>query len=76
MKMNKSLTVGQIISLNHILTEYPMNFSLDTIFNMIHLGDKNITLQEHFCNWDISDIYTFISSLSEDIDKEIELAMR
>ena len=74
--MNKSNTVGQIIALNHVLSEWPMEYDLTTLLNMIHVGNPFVTISENFEDWDLSTLHDFVKSLAEDIDKEIELAMR
>lgn len=75
-KMTKSNTVGQIIALNQVLTQWPMEHGISTIFNMIHLGDTLVSVGIPFTDWRIDNLYKFVSNLANDIDREIEISMR
>ena len=74
MTKTHSLTVGEIIALNHVMSEYPMKCGLETIFNMIFEWGNEVTVQENFSDWNTDDLYEFVQSLAHDIDKEIKLA--
>lgn len=71
----KSLTVGQILALNHTMTDYPADKSLELIFDLIVNDDEAVIVHEYFSDWDESALFNFITELAQDIDQEIKLAM-
>jgi hypothetical protein len=70
--MNNSLTIGQILVLNHIMSDYPRSHNFDSILSMIVASDDNITIWEPFTHWEETELLGFIKSLSIDIDSELE----
>lgn len=74
--MKRSLTVGQIIGFNHLLTEYPMHLTFSQIGSLLKTADESVIVHEDFYDWDTEKIISFVESIAEDIDQEIALAMK
>jgi hypothetical protein len=70
---NTPLTTGEIVALNHVMTDYPLQYDIDTIFNMIYIGDEKVTVQENFSNWNTGELRAFVEGIAHDFDRLIEM---
>lgn len=62
------LTQGEMIVLNHHLTEWPDDTSFADILNLIHNQDESVSVWEPFNEWDSEYFMTHIKHIADSIN--------